>query len=99
MYSVLQGMKGPKAPIFVRELTDNERQALEAGLRSSDVFTLRRCQILRASAHRQTARTIARNLSCDDQTVRNAIHAFNAHGLAALTPGSARPLTIQPTLD
>lgn len=38
---------GMKRPIFVRELTDGERQALEAGLRSSEAFVLRRAQILR----------------------------------------------------
>src|SRR5215211_3033977 len=92
-------MKTPKAPIFVRELTDAERQALEAGLRSADAFRLRRCQILLASARGETARTIARNLSCDDQTARNAIHDFNSHGLAALTPGSSRPLSVEPTFD
>lgn len=31
---------------------------------------------------------IARHLSCGDQTVRNAIHAFNLRGLAALQRGS-----------
>ena len=35
-----------KKPIFVRELTDDERQALEEGLRSSEAFALRRAQIL-----------------------------------------------------
>jgi hypothetical protein len=38
-----------KRPIFVRSLSDAERQHLEAGLRSSDAFVLRRCQILLAS--------------------------------------------------
>src|SRR5215207_963188 len=38
-----------KRPIFVRPLTDAERESLEAGLRSPDAFTLRRCQILLAS--------------------------------------------------
>ncbi len=38
-----------KRPIFVRPLSDAEREALEAGLRSSDAFVLRRCQILLAS--------------------------------------------------
>jgi hypothetical protein len=38
-----------KRPIFVRPLSDAERKALEAGLRSPDAFTLRRCQILLAS--------------------------------------------------
>lgn len=92
-------MNTSKAPIFVRDLTEAERQALEAGLRSSDAFRLRRCQILLASARGETARTIGRHLSCDDQTVRNAIHDFNIQGLAALTPGSSRPLSIEPTFD
>src|SRR3954467_4848910 len=33
-------------PLFVRELSDPERHALQAGLRSSDGFTVRRCHIL-----------------------------------------------------
>lgn len=71
-------------PIFVRPLSAAERHAIEAGLRSTDAFTLRRCQILLASARGTTACALAKQLSCGDQTVRNAIHAFNARGLEAL---------------
>jgi transposase len=78
-------------PIFIRPLTTDEQQTLQAGLRSSTAFVLRRCQILLASARGQTARVIAETLGCDDQTVRNAIHAFNRTGLAALTPQSSTP--------
>ena len=74
-------------PIFVRDLTDDERQAIEDGLRSPDASVLRRCQILVASAGGDTARQIAASLGCSDQWVRNVIHAFNADGLAALEPG------------
>lgn len=35
-----------KKPIFVRPLSDAEREALEASPRSLDAFVLRRCQIL-----------------------------------------------------
>jgi transposase len=77
--------------IFVRSLTAAERSALEAGVRSSDAFMLRRCQILLASARGETPIHIARHLSCNDQTVRNAIHAFNEKGLASLQPGSSVP--------
>jgi len=84
-----------KAPIFVRELTDAERVELEAGLRSRDRFTLRRCQIILASARGEHAIPLGRVLGCTDETVRNAIKAFNAHGLAALTAGSHRPQTIE----
>jgi len=86
-------------PIFVRPLTDVERQAVEDGLRSSDAFVLRRCQILLASARGERVPQIARALRCDEQTVRNAIHAFNTAGLAALQPGSAVPHTIHAAFD
>jgi hypothetical protein len=39
-----------EGPIFVRELLENERERLEASLRSKDAFVMRRCQILLASA-------------------------------------------------
>jgi len=80
-----------RSPIFVRPLTDAERQALTAGLRSADAFVLRRCQILLASARGERAPRIATQLGCDDQTVLDALHAFNARGLTALQPGSSRP--------
>jgi transposase len=88
-----------KPPIFVRSLTDGERGTLEAGRRSADAFVLRRCQILLASARREPPLAIARALGCDDQTVRNAIHAFNQHGLAALRKGSSRPHRIHAAFD
>jgi transposase len=88
-----------RPPIYVRPLTAAERQTLEAGLRSSDAFVLRRCQILRASARGERAIQIARALGCDDQTVREVIHGFTARGLAVLTPGSKRPKTIRRTFD
>src|SRR3712207_4230414 len=85
-----------KRPIFVRPFNDAERKTLEAGLRSPDAFTLRRCQILLASSRGENAYQIARSLGCNPQTVRNAIHAFNEEGLpGALQRGSKRPHTIQ----
>jgi transposase len=80
-----------KAPIFIRPLTENERQQIQAGLRSSDAFVLRRCQILLASARGERAIAIAQQLGCDDQTVRNVIHGFNSSGLTVLQEGSSRP--------
>jgi transposase len=88
-----------KPPIFVRSLTRAEREALKAGLRSSDAFTLRRSQILLASARGDTPPTIARQLGCVSQTVRNAIRAFHQRGDAALQEGSHRNHTIQTTFD
>jgi transposase len=79
----------------VRPLTDADTQTLTASLRASDAFTVRRSQILLASARGETVPQIARSLRCNEQTVRNAIHAFNGAGLAALQPGSSRPHTTQ----
>jgi transposase len=89
-----------KRPIYVRPLSDAERKSLEAGLRSPDAFTLRRCQILLASADGQNAYRIARNLGCNPQTARNAIHKFNEEGLSeTLRRGSHRPHTVNRTFD
>src|SRR5215210_4234582 len=54
-----------KPPIFVRTLSKEERKALEAGLRSSDAFVLRRCQILLASARGERPPRIAENLRAE----------------------------------
>jgi transposase len=87
-----------QAPLLVRPLSPDERLALEAGTRSGVSFTRRRAQILLASADGEHVPTIARVLRCDEQTVRNALHAFTATGLAALQPGSRRPHTLPHTV-
>jgi transposase len=88
-----------RPPLYVRPLLDVEREALTAGLRSADAFVLRRCQILLASARGENPRVIGEHLCCDDQTVRNAIVAFNTIGCAALQPGSSRPHSIHAAFD
>jgi transposase len=84
-----------KRPIFVRPLTDAERTAVGAGLRAPDALTLRRSQIVLASARGETVPQIACHLHCNEQTVRNAIHAVNRVGPATLVRGSSRPHTTQ----
>lgn len=74
------------------------RKALKKGLRTSDAFALRRCQILLASARRKTAAQIANDLGCASQTVRNVIHDFEQRGLACLVKGANVPLTVEPVL-
>ena len=71
-------------PIYVRELTDQERRALEQGLRSSSAFTVRRCQMLLSSAAGKTANQIAAELHCSGQGVREVIHAFEREGVDCL---------------
>jgi len=96
-------VRGPippmKAPLFVRPVTDAERETLTAGLRAPDAFTLRRCQIVLASTRGAHASQIARQLGCSEQGARNAIAAFNRAGLVALARRSSRPATSRPAFD
>ena len=71
-------------PIYVRELTDEERRAMEKGLRSRSAFVVRRCQMLLSSAAGKTANQIGTGLYCSGQAVREAIHAFEEEGLTSL---------------
>jgi transposase len=88
-----------KPPIFVRKLSEKERECLEAGLRSRETFVMRRCQILLASARGSSPPKIAESLGCASQTVRNAIRAFNEKGLDALIAGSSTPKRVYPAFD
>src|SRR5688500_17189654 len=83
-----------KPPLFVRPLTPAESAALRRALRSSDAFTLRRAQILSASAAGQRPPAIATALGCASQTVRDAIRSFHAEGLACLTAKPKAPKTV-----
>src|SRR3954471_17488228 len=86
-------------PLFVRPLTDEERAALRAGLRSPDAFTLRRPQILLASAEGLRPAQIAERFGCASQSARNAIRAFHAEGADCLREESHRPVSARPEID
>src|SRR6266851_6568294 len=88
-----------QAALFVRQLTEKEQAELEAGRRSSQGFTVRRSQMLLASAEGKPTTSIACLIGCTDQTVRNAIHDFHERGLAALQPTSSRPHTTHEVFD
>ena len=87
-----------QVPRYVRALTNDERIALAEGVRSAVPFVRRRAQIILSSADREHVPTIARVLRCSEQTVRNAITAFDGTGVAALHPGSRRPHTLAHTV-
>src|SRR5690348_4813770 len=88
-----------KPPLLVRPRTDEERAALRAGLRSPDAFTLRRSQILLASAEGLRPARIAARFGCASQSARNAIRAFDAEGLDCLDEKSHRPESVRPEID
>jgi transposase len=84
-----------KAPLFVRTLSEEEQQTLNAGLRSSDAFTMRRSQILLASSKGQRPSEIASNLGCSLQMVRNVINAFHSEGLDGHPTSSEQKTTVR----
>jgi transposase len=80
-----------KPPIFVRVLTPEERERLQAGLRSPEAFVLKRCQILLASAEGKSVPQIQAALGYPPQSIRQVLHAFDREGLACLSRKSNRP--------
>ena len=86
-------------PVFVRDLTDEERAAVAAGLRSSQAFTVRRCQIILASGRGLNARQIAEVVGCSRTAVHYVLQAFEQRALASLTMRSRRPKSASKILD
>ena len=87
-------------PLYVRELNSEEQAQLQAGLRASSAFTVRRSQIiLMNSEEGLTARQIAARLRCSDQCVREALRAFEAEGIACLKAKSHRKHTLTTKFD
>jgi len=72
-------------------LSDDERQQLKVGLRSSKAFTLRRCQILLASAEGEAPRRIAHIVGCTTTTVSHVITDFRSRGITCVHEELRRP--------
>jgi hypothetical protein len=87
-----------KPPLAIRQLTDEERAALAAGLRSHDAFSVRRCQSVFASAAGQKPTAIATALHGAPQTGRNVSHASDERGRACMPRGSNGPISVEPVL-
>jgi hypothetical protein len=85
--------------LYVRALTDAERRALEAALRSPDAFVLRRAQILLASARGEGVGSIAPLVGFTRQAVRQIIHRFHAEGVGVLERRSSRNHTLYYCFD
>jgi transposase len=68
----------------IRALTADEVQQLKAGLCSPKAFTLRRCQILLASAQGLLPSQFAGTIGCTLATVRNVLSDFHGRGVACV---------------
>lgn len=75
--------------LTIREVTDDERRILQAGLRAREGFTVRRSQIvlLYAEEHVPLA-VIGERVGCSREMVRKVLHAFEQTGVACLQPQS-----------
>jgi transposase len=88
-----------KPPLFVRELSESERRELHLALKSREAFTLRRAQILLASAEGQRPAAIAAFVGGVVGTVHNTLHAFREEGIACLAEKRRGPKDARPILD
>ena len=71
--------------IILAPLNEEERRAVQAGLKSNAGITVRRSQMVQMSAEeRMKPQAIAERLGCSDQTVRKVLHAFMQEGVGCL---------------
>jgi transposase len=86
-------------PVRARRLHPDEGHYLLRLVRrgNHESIRVRRALIIMASASGTTVPAIARLVAADEDTVRDVIHAFNAHGLSCLDPhwagGAPRRIT------
>lgn len=81
-----------ESPIFLRSLTNAERQALIMATRPHNAFVLRRCQIRLASTRSAHAPHIAAQLGCNEQTVLDTLHTRTAAARQSWICPPASPL-------
>ena len=84
---------------YVRVFTEDEKKAIESGLRSQDSFVLRRSQMLLFSSEGQPIDEIATRVGYHPESVRLVIKRFEEEGISVLQKGSRRPLTSAPTIS
>ena len=82
-----------RAKRYVRTFTETERAAIESGLKSKDIFVLRRSQMLLLSSEGFSTAEIAAKVGYHRESVRQVIKKFDEEGLDVLKQGSRRPLS------
>lgn len=74
-------------PIAARQPTEEEREALQMGLKSETALTVRRCQMILLSAdEHRLVQDIGARVGRSGQTVRETIKAYNRAGIACIYP-------------
>jgi transposase len=88
-----------KEPIFVREITEEEKQVLEKDNRAADACEMKRAQILLASSQGLTTFGIEKQFGYSVEYARQMIHRFNREGIKCLKRKSSAPLTSETIMD
>lgn len=88
-----------KEPIFVREINEAEKQALEKACRATDACEMKRAQILLASSQGLTTTAIEKRFGYSAEYARQMIHRFNRQGIDCLPRKSSAPLTAAAIID
>lgn len=83
-YKIGKKREKTNASIYAREITSEERLALERATKNSNAFTRDRAKIALFASNHLYSRQIAEKLGFDTRKVRTAIKAFNTQGLEAL---------------
>src|SRR3989338_2720468 len=90
IYKIGKKREKTNASIYVRTLSEQEKNDLGKAVKSSNAFTRDRAKILLLSSQKLFAKQIAEKLSCEERKVRKAIKDFNSKGLLALQRGKAK---------
>ncbi len=88
-----------KEPIFVRALSEAEKQVLEKAKRAMDACEMKRAQILLASSQGLTTAAIERQFGYSAEYARQMIHRFNGQGMICLKRKSSAPLRQETIVD
>jgi len=90
IYNMGKKRKKTNASIFVRPLTEEEKNKLTKATKSNNAFVRDRARIVLLSAEKYFAKQISEKVGCEERKVRKAIKAFNEKGLNALQRGKAK---------
>ena len=88
-----------KKPIFIREINEEEKKALEKACRATDACEMKRAQILLASSRGLTTSGIEKQFGYSAEYARQMIHRFNGQGIECLKRKSSAPLTAETLID
>src|SRR3989344_2960226 len=81
---------GRKPYLFVRNISNEEKDSLEKESKSQVSFIKDRARIILLSSQSLKANVIADKVGCEGRKVRKSIKEFNSKGLGALQRGKAK---------